>query len=349
MHPVLKSVGAFALYLIVWVPVLGLMLALVHVGGAASWSDTAAALAPASAVFAFICLSPWYIVRSRPMPGAFLPALAVTHLVSAAAGSGLLAGCAWAAAHLFGKPVPPLLAVFGSGVLIYLLSVGLHYSFLFSARAHEAERRAVEARALAREAELQALRFQLNPHFLFNSLHSISALATADGQRARQMCILLADFLRNSLKLGNLPDIPLREELALAASYLEVERVRFGDRLRFEEQIEPLCESCQVAPLLLLPLIENAVKHGVAGLLEGGTIRIAASRSGSDVAIAIENAFDPETPPRTGAGLGLEHVRKRLHARYGDAASLDAAAGEGRYRVVLRFPCESPIASSSRA
>src|SRR6185369_358054 len=116
--------------------------------------------------------------------------------------------------------------------------------------------------------ELQSLRFQLNPHFLFNSLHSSSALATIDGMRAREMCLRLAAFLRSSLGLGSRESIPMREEVELARNYLEVEQVRFGERLRVEADIDPACENCGIPPLLLQPLVENAVKHGISGLVE---------------------------------------------------------------------------------
>jgi LytS/YehU family sensor histidine kinase len=237
----------------------------------------------------------------------------------------------------------------GMGVLLYLLSSGLYYAALAMMESRDAERRAAEARTLAREAELASLRTQLNPHFLFNSLHSISTLATQDGARARVMCIRLADFLRTSLGLGSRDSIPLGEELALAKSYLEVEQVRFGERLRVVEEIEAGCRECAVPALLLQPLVENAVKHGIAGLVEGGSIRLAVERSGDAVAITVENGFDAEMPPPRSLGMGLTHVRRRLEVRYGEAATFDARAYGELYRVVLRFPCESPMASSSLA
>jgi LytS/YehU family sensor histidine kinase len=239
--------------------------------------------------------------------------------------------------------------LFGLGVLLYLLSAGLHYAAMAVEASRQAERREIEARTLAREAELEALRSQLNPHFLFNSLHSISALATLDGARAREMCIRLADFLRYSLGLGSRESIPLREELALAKSYLEVEQVRFGERLRVVEEIEAACQDCAVPALLLQPLVENAVKHGVAGMVDGGSIRLAVARSGSAVSITLENGFDPEMPAPRNLGMGLAHVRRRLAVRYGEDASFDAGVYGRVYRVVLRFPCESPMACSNLA
>jgi two-component system sensor histidine kinase AlgZ len=243
---------------------------------------------------------------------------------------------------LMHKPVEGRFALFfAMGALLYLIAAGLHYALLAIENSRAAERRAAEARTLAREAQLQALKFQINPHFLFNSLHSIAALATLDGPRAREMCVRLAEFLRSSLGLENRERIPLEEELALARSYLEVERVRFGERLRVQEQIEPECRQCGVPALLLQPLVENAVKHGIAGLVDGGSIRIGARWQTGDVIITLENSYDPEAAVAPGKlGLGLAHVRRRLAMRYGDGAEMDAARLDGIYRVVLRLPCE---------
>jgi LytS/YehU family sensor histidine kinase len=163
------------------------------------------------------------------------------------------------------------------------------------------------------------------------------------------MCVKLSDFLRSSLGLGERDSIPLREELALARSYLEVEQVRFGARLQFSVDIQESCQDCAVPVLLLQPLVENAVKHGIAGLVEGGAIRLSVERLGASVCVAVENGFDPDAPPPNRLGMGLPHVRRRLELRYGDAASFAAGGCESVYRVELRFPCESPIASSSRA
>jgi hypothetical protein len=346
MHPILASARRLILYLLAWVPV-GALLA--PIAGGATWADASAVLAPACLVFAFVCLSPWYICRARPLRLSALPGLVLLHAGAATVVGGVLPGVAWLAARALDKPSPRFALLLGMGVLLYLLSVGLHYAVLAAEASRQAEKHAAEARALAREAELAALRVQLNPHFLFNALHSISALATTDGPRAREMCLRLADFLRISLGLRHHETIPLRDELVLARSYLEVERVRFGQRLRVEAEIDPACEDCGVPPLLLQPLVENAVKHGVANLVEGGIIRFMARRHGTDVAITVENAFDPEAPPGRSLGLGLAHVKRRLHIRYSDQALFDAGPLGEVYRVALRFPCESPMASSSRA
>jgi two-component system, LytTR family, sensor histidine kinase AlgZ len=344
MHPILVSGRRLLGYLLAWLLLLAFMAYVAFAATGMPWRDAAAVLAPACLIYAFDCLSPWYICRARPLTAATAPSLAVTWLAAAAGGGLTLAGCAWLSGWLMSKPVGSRFSLFfAMGMLLYLLSAGLHYALLAVESSRQAERRAAEARTLAREAQLQALKFQINPHLLFNSLNSIAALATLDGARAREMCVLLAEFLRASLGLENRERIPLEEELALAHSYLEVERVRFGERLRIVEEIEPECRNCRIPALLLQPLVENAVKHGIAGLVEGGSIRIEAAKRPPGVVLTIENSFDPDAGPsaRTSRqGIGLAHVKRRLAMRYGEDAEIEAQAVDGVYRVTLRLPCE---------
>lgn len=349
MHPILAARARILSYLLGWVPILALLVYVTWAAGGTSWTGQLPVLAPACLVFAFACLSPWSICRVRPLRLADVTMLAITWVAAAAAGSGVLVFSAWILAAIEGRAAAHLDLLFVIGIVLYLLSAGLHYAALAAEASRAAGRRAAEAQILARDAQLLALRMQINPHFLFNSLHSIAALAGVDGPRARDMCVLLSDFLRSSLGLGERESIPLGEELALARSYLEVERVRFGERLRVREEIEPACEQCAVPALLLQPLMENAVKHGIAGMLEGGSIRLTAQRRGGNVVIAVENAFDPDMHPSSKLGLGLVHVRRRLQVRYGEDGAFDAFSRDGIYRVELRFPCESSIAASSRA
>src|SRR5262249_49528922 len=142
--------------------------------------------------------------------------------------------------------------------------------------ARDLERTALEAKVQTRDAELRALRAQINPHFLFNGLNAVASLAGSDPMRARQMCVMLADFLRRSLALGGRAEVTLAEELELAERYLEIERVRFGSRLEVALDVEPETLHCMVPALVLQPLVENAVTHGIAQSLEGGAVRIGA-------------------------------------------------------------------------
>ena len=287
MHPILQRRIGLVLYLAAWSPVLALLAYSARANGETSWPRAVALLLPACLMFAFACLSPWYLCRVQPLRFSEWTGLAVTWTSASLSAGAMLAGVAWLAANMAGRPSPNMGLLAGLGTVLFLLSAGLHYAVIGAEASRVAEERAEEARSLARDAELYALRMQINPHFLFNSLHSIAALSTVDGARAREMCIRLSDFLRSSLGLGNRESIPLDEELTLARNYLDVEQVRFGERLKVRDEIQPGCEECAIPALLLQPLVENAVKHGVAGMIEGGTIRLAVSRAGGDVVVAV--------------------------------------------------------------
>ena len=204
----------------------------------------------------------------------------------------------------------------------------------------EAQKQALEMQILAREAELRSLKAQIDPHFLFNSLNSISALTAIDPAKARKMCQLLADFLRMSLAIGTKTLIPLVDEIALVSNYLAVEQIRLGPRLKVEKEIEDSCHGCRVPPLLLQPLIENAVHHGIAGLLEGGTVRIYCQKRGERLNVAIENPIDSDASAPAGKGIGLENVRSRLATFYGSEARLELRRGKSSFRVEISLPIQ---------
>ncbi len=225
--------------------------------------------------------------------------------------------------------------------MVYLLSVAAHYVVLAMEDSSKAEAKALETSIFAREAELKALKAQVNPHFLFNSLNSISALTSVDPAKAREMCILLAEFLRMTLGLGEKTSVPLSEELSLLHRYLAIEKVRFGERLQMQEQIQEESKSIQLPPLLLQPLVENAVTHGIANLPDGGMVRLSGQSHNGRVSLAIENTFDPESTPTRKGGLGLKNVRDRLEARYGKEANMGVSTEDGKFRVELSFPTDS--------
>jgi hypothetical protein len=337
MHPILASKARLGLYLLAWVPLAAMLARLLTASGDMSWYEAAGSAAALGVLYAFVCLSAWYLCRFVPLqPSGVLrillanfSAAALASLLWVTIGMGLDARYAQAAQQLF-----------VIGVLLYLLAAALHYVLLALESSRAAERREMQARILAREAELKALKAQVDPHFLFNSLHSISALTSADPGRAREMCVLLSDFLRRSLGLGERTSVPLEEELSLARDFLAVEQVRFGPRLRVEEVVDEAARQCRVPPLLLQPLVENAVRHGIANLVEGGWIRLEARSTDGGLEIAVENNFDREAPAPRRNGLGLANVRKRLEVRYGSAARLEVRVLEDRYRVELELPAE---------
>jgi LytS/YehU family sensor histidine kinase len=237
---------------------------------------------------------------------------------------------------LFDQEAPLL---FSAAVLVFLLVLSVHYVVLAFEAVRDAERHQFELQVLTRDAELRALRAQIDPHFLYNSLNSISALTTVDPPGARRMCLLLGEFMRNTLKVSMLDRIPLSDELALADGFLGIEQVRFGARLRVERAIDASASACRIPPLVLQPLMENAVAHGIARMIDGGVIRLAIARKGDRVTILVENPRDPDEPPRRGAGVGLDNVRRRLAAAFPGSARMDAAQTPDGFRVELELPC----------
>jgi LytS/YehU family sensor histidine kinase len=299
----------------------------------------------------FLCLSAWYASRGLPIDRVDVTRVVVSACAAAFLSSALwlLAARGWLAAvggfgrwgdlaTIFRRSGPTL---FAFGFLLYLLAIAISYVAAAFERSREAERRGFQLQVQAREAELRALRAQIDPHFLFNSLQSISALTTADPAAARRMCLLLADFLRDTLALGARTRIPLASEIALARRFLGIEQVRFGDRLRVEVHSGD-AEACLIPPLVLQPLVENAVTHGIAHLIEGGVVVITAVRGTTTVAISIDNPTDVDRPAGRGTGLGMKNVRERLRSLYGADAALRVEDKDGRFRVRLELPLEVP-------
>lgn len=338
MHPILRSPRLLIAYALLWTVPSAVLCAVLKFSGSADWIEAGALSLALTLYYGVVCLSPFYLCRMIPLRDGYFTRALVNHLAAALVCSAIWMQVARVVTpHHLASQLPLLCA---TGILLHLLSVALHYVYLAIESSKEAVRREQEARVLAREAELKALKAQINPHFLFNCLHSISALTSIDAAQAREMCIRLSDFLRNTLRLGERESIPFAEELALVNTYLAVEQVRFGSRLRVEREVDPACELCSVPPLLLQPLIENSVKHGIAGLIDGGVIRLHASCAGGQLRLTVENDFDPDSPSPRKTGLGLANVRSRIAARHGDRGGIAVTAGDGRHRVDIQIPCE---------
>jgi len=348
MHPILKDRRTLAVYLLAWLAP-GLMLAtLLAITVKASWSGAICFSLPAMLVYAFMSLSAWYVCRAFPLPGTdiakTLSSLFIAALLSSAL--WLLACYGWASALEWMEPglAPresypdslPLLASFGIG--LFLIAAAIHYLIESLQSARRTERNALELQVLARDAELKALRAQIDPHFLFNSLNSISALTSTDSAAARTMTLMLADFLRMSMNYGALEMIRLEQEIALVQHFLDIEKVRFGSRLVVQTEIGEGTLAAQVPPLLLQPLVENAVNHGIAQLPDGGLLLLRTERDGTSLRLIIRNPVDPRRIKPRGGGMGLQIVRQRLERLYGVESRMDVQDTGGEFVVVLTLP-----------
>jgi len=217
------------------------------------------------------------------------------------------------------------------GLIVYGATVGLTYAVSYSART----RQLLEVQAELSRAQLRALRMQLNPHFFFNALHTIGALVR-DGKQGGAVDLIerLGDVLRHVLRPDAQPDAPLRTEIEFLRKYLEIEQARFGDRLRVSWQVDARSESVPVPQLILQPLVENALRHGLARRARAGSLTIQTNVANGHLEMAvIDDGVGPPSDFASGPtrGIGIANVRARLQHRYGEAArlSLDPGAGGG--------------------
>ena len=380
MHPILAHRGRLLPYLAACAPLVAILTALFARPGGLFLGEAVALAVPLTFAYAFMGLSAWYPCRQFPLKGSRALPLVVTHAAAAGLLSATWVGFAALLAGTLGLlPVftglqarfgTQAIALFAAGVLLYLLAAALNYVLLALEAASEAERREAELAVLAREAELAALKAQIRPHFLFNSLNSISSLATTDPPRARQMCVRLGDFLRRSLALGEKTSISVGEELELSRAYLAVEELRFGSRLEVEEELDERGQACLVPPLLLQPLVENAVRHGIATRVEGGTrpgrhrVRRGPAadpdrepvRSGEPAASrqrpgTRQRPAAPDRPLRRGSALRRQAARRplpRRHLRSGGDAGVRDGSGPVAEVGVLIVDDEEPARSILR-
>ena len=224
---------------------------------------------------------------------------------------------------------------FHSSLPTYVVILALFWAWDRERRARALEHGLVRAR-------LDALRRQLDPHFLFNTLHAASSLMYTDAEAADAMLSRLAELLRASLAQGDAPEVPLGEELRLLDHYLAVEEVRLEDRLRVTRDIDPAALAVPVPPLILQALVENAVRHAIAPRPGGGSIRIQARRENGELRVEVADDGPGLPPGGVREGIGLANSRARLAALHGDRAALDIAGGACGVTVSLRLPWRTP-------
>lgn len=353
MHPILSDKYKVFIYLIVWGCIGILSGLIISIFNAIHPLYSIAYAFPMMVLYGEMNLSVWYICRAFPLERTMVRKLFAAVISAAALLSALwtLLGWGWMTVldQLFSVTLSPLplrqslFIMFGIGGQLSLLAIAVSYLLSAFERSKESERTVFEARLLAQEAELKALRMQIDPHFLFNSLNSISALTSTNAMLARSMTTTLADYFRTSLSYGSKETISLKEELSLLNHYLDIEKIRFGSRLIVDQHIQSETLSDQIPPLLLQPLLENAIKHGIANTVEGGTISIFTQKKNGKLFITIENPFDADAPGRKGAGMGLAIVKKRLQTLFGADGDLITTANGTVFHTVLFFPVSGKV------
>ena len=263
-------------------------------------------------------------------------AIVVFGFIPAAVDHGF--GTSWSTQPLWSVVRGNLVYQTPKGIITYGATIGLSYAAAHAARS----RQLLELRGELSKAQLTALRMQLNPHFFFNTLHTIGALVRDGNQSgAVDMIAKLGDVLRRVLRTDGDPEAPLRDEIEFLREYLEIEQARFGDRLQVAWQLDPASESLRVPQLILQPLVENALRHGLSRRARPGSLTISSLVQDERLELVVADdgeGLPPDLAARSAGGVGLANIRARLSQMYGDRAHLSLTprdVGGVTARIVL--------------
>ena len=338
------------LYVLAWTPLAALYAVVL---GSQRGMDAASALwgaGGAIGIAALLGAAAWWLSMRIRYERAHRVRFLLTHGVLSLAYGGLLT-TAIAVSIRYNAPIEAyerfMRDAFGwqliYGSALYGLVVGISYALQAARSLRDEERRTARAEALRIDAELRALRAQLNPHFLFNALHSITALVRVDPSGGERALEQFAALLRYVLDVNRerSEEVTLEAELGFVRTYLALERLRLGDRLQVVEEIEPDALECLVLAFSLQPLVENAIRHGIAPRAGAGTLRLAASVMEDDLVLEVADDGPGAEAARVDVarGLGLNAVRQRLETRWGGAARMEVVtAPHNGFLVRLHVP-----------
>jgi sensor histidine kinase YesM len=348
MHPFLRSPKQVLMVGLLWSPLCFWVVILHKYLVDTEWTASVVLVLPPMALKLVPCLSIWYICKATRLERRNPLKPVVTHLTAMAVINGawlllillysnildrVLKTGTWAS--LFQESLPLFLGV---GVSLYFISALMYYLAQANEQIGVKEQEILKQRIFTGEAELKALKSTIHPHFLFNGLNMIGPLIRQAPERAQTFVAQLSDFLLYSLRYGKKHQVTVQDELDHITNYLAVEKERLGDRLTVDLTVDREVLDRSLLPLTLLPLVENAVKHGIQQCLEGGTLSIAIGRAGHDLQVTIKNPYETPAHRARGEGLGLETVRKRIRVYYGPEAVLTVKKDNTVFQVTLRIP-----------
>ncbi len=301
-----------------------------------------------NSLFFFIGLSLWYPTKFISFENNTTSRIIINHLGAAVISSGLWVFIGYFLLSQFYSNEKMYLAFLDSsliwrfliGILFYSINVSINYVSIYYTNFQEKQLKEAELRMLVKESELRSLKYQINPHFIFNSLNSISSLTLSDPKRAQEMTIKLSNFLRNTLSKNEKQKNRLEEEIKNVRLYLDIEKIRFGDSLNYVEEMNESCLKAEVPSMILQPLFENAIKHGVYESLNQVTISLRCENSGNYLRIIVENNFDPEAVSNKGEGIGLKNIANRLKLMYNQDSLITTEKERNIFKAQLLIPLE---------
>lgn len=343
-NPLIKSLRNIYLYITFWLVEGVVYFFLISFGMKTGYKIAALDSLVFNLILSGLGLSFWYPAKYMSVDNKLSYKTFLTHMVG-----GIIASCLWLVIGfniingLINSPsysnffYSTIAWRFFIGLLFYFLITSFYYLIIYYNSLQEKTLKEAELKNLVTEAELKSLKFQINPHFIFNSLNSMSALTTIEPDRARSMILKLADFLRYTLANNGKDKNKLEEELKNIKLYLEIEKIRFEDKFDYFEEIEPEALNIKVPNMILQPLFENAIKHAVYDSLEKITIVLKCNIIGRFLVISMENNFE-NGYSRKGTGIGLQNIMSRLELIYGEKNLLNIKKEGDKFRVILYIP-----------
>jgi two-component system LytT family sensor kinase len=345
-HPILKNVKNLTLYLLIWLGILASYQANLSWGVGLELKYALSDNLIFNTFLLGLGLSLWYTAKYVSFEKKAVVKIFLSHIIG-----GILISIIWLAfgyylinslvdinesySNFFLSTLPWRFLI---GVLYYFLVTAFYYLIIYYSNYQERAVRESELKNLITQAELKSLKFQINPHFIFNSLNSMSALTVINPEKARNMILKLADFLRYTLASNERQTTSLREELKNIKLYLEIEKIRFEDKFEFIENIQEECLNVKVPSMILQPLFENAIKHAVYEALEKVCINLSVEMKNEFMEIKVENNLEETTSQKSGAGIGLSNIKNRLELIYNRTNLMEVKKEQNTFSVILYIP-----------
>ncbi len=346
IHPVFQNLRSISVYFGTWILLAGIHFSILFFQFRIPLNISLADTLIYNSILCMIGIAIWYVIRYS-MPGNLSGFNFIfNHFTSLVLLMVFWVGAGYAFLNMLFKEITVYMNFLGLsipyrfviGVLLYAF-IGLGYYLIIMYRDLQDKAKAeTRLNELLKESELNMLKSQINPHFLFNSLNSISSLTITDPGKAQEMVVKLSEFLRYSVSSNINTFTTLDKEMQNIQRYLEIEKIRFGEKLVFEFSMQPGCSSRLVPVMILQPLFENAIKHGVYESTEPVKVLTSCKTFPSYFEISISNDFDPSAPARRGSGIGLRNIRERLRLMYRNDSLLKTSVINNLFQVVLTIP-----------
>ena len=346
INPFLKNKKILSVYCVAWFLIFlvhfSVLTFFLHINYLTATADSAVF----NLVYSTMGISLWYTVSFNSLENYTVVKIFFNHIAAAVITSGfwIFIGYYIILKIVADNKIYPELLVkslvwrFLIGILFYTVIICIDYIIIYYNNFQEKLLKEAELNTLVKEAELKTLKYQINPHFIFNSLNSISSLTISNPHKAQEMTIKLSAFLRGTLSKNERQKNKLGEEISNAKLYLDIEKVRFADKFEFIEELKDECKELEVPSMILQPLFENAIKHGVYESLDKVTIKLKCGMEKEYFRITVENNYDPEAVPRKGEGIGIKNIKNRLKLIYNHDNLVSIDKTDSLFKVNIFIP-----------